>query len=194
MALRQTTGPVGSLRRRIDLDRAVPAFRRLSRRLKALKVIVLRRGSDGPLQLPADRTGIRVEGWGQAECPQGRDQVALCEPKLREAQRLGRRRAPGPSTVRSQRAKSVSPSSTAPLRSAHKSQRSQDWSGQGKGKAGQKPIFATGPLRWARNNTDRSCVTCWQTGCRGGHLPCGDQTAEADRMHLAPPRSRARGS
>jgi hypothetical protein len=54
MALRQTTGFVESLLRPIGLDGAVPDFRTLPRRQKALKVDIPDRRSDGPLHRLAD--------------------------------------------------------------------------------------------------------------------------------------------
>jgi Transposase DDE domain len=65
MALRQTTGLVESLVRLIGLDWAVPDFSTLSRRQKTLKVNIPYRGSDGPLRLLVDSTGIKVEGEGE---------------------------------------------------------------------------------------------------------------------------------
>ena len=65
MALRQTTGFVESLLRLIGLDWAVPDFSTLSRRQKTLKVNIPCRGSDGPLHLLVDSTGIKVEGEGE---------------------------------------------------------------------------------------------------------------------------------
>ncbi len=65
MALMQTTGFVESLLRLIDLDWAVPNFSTLSRRQKTLKVNIPYRGSDGPLHLLIDSTGIKVEGEGE---------------------------------------------------------------------------------------------------------------------------------
>ncbi len=65
MALRQTTVFVESLLRLVDLDWAVPDFSTLSRRQKALKVNITYRGSDGPLHLLIDSTGIKVEGEGE---------------------------------------------------------------------------------------------------------------------------------
>jgi hypothetical protein len=64
MALRQTTGFVQSLLRLIGLDWAVPDFSTLSRRQKTLKVNIPYRGSDGPLHLLVDSTGLKVEGEG----------------------------------------------------------------------------------------------------------------------------------
>lgn len=58
MALRQTTGFVESLLRLIDLNWAVPNFSTLSRRQKTLKVNIPFRGSQGPLHLLIDSTGI----------------------------------------------------------------------------------------------------------------------------------------
>jgi hypothetical protein len=65
MALRQTTGFVESLLRLTGLNGAVPDFGTLRRRQKALKVSIPCRGSDGPLHLLVDSTGIRVEGEGE---------------------------------------------------------------------------------------------------------------------------------
>lgn len=65
MALRQTTGFVESLPRLIGLDWAVPDFSTLSRRQKTLKINIPYRGSDGPLYLLVDSTGIKVEGEGE---------------------------------------------------------------------------------------------------------------------------------
>jgi len=65
MALRQTTGFVESLLHLIDLDWAVPNFSTLSRRQKTLKVKIPFRGSQGPLHLLIDSTGIKVEGEGE---------------------------------------------------------------------------------------------------------------------------------
>ena len=65
IALRQTTGFVGSLLRLIGMDWAVPDFGTLSRRQKALKVNIPYRGSDGPLHLLVDSAGIKVEGEGE---------------------------------------------------------------------------------------------------------------------------------
>ena len=65
MALRQTTGFVESLLRLIGLDWAVPDFSTLSRRQKTLAVKIPYRGSQGPLHLLIDSTGIKVEGEGE---------------------------------------------------------------------------------------------------------------------------------
>jgi hypothetical protein len=62
MALRQTTGFVESLLRLVGLDWEVPDFSTLSRRQKTLKVNIPFRGSQGPLHLLIDCTGIKVEG------------------------------------------------------------------------------------------------------------------------------------
>jgi hypothetical protein len=64
MALRQTTGFVESLRRQVGLGRAVHDFSTLSRRQKTLAVNNPYRGSNGPLHLLIDSTGIKVEGEG----------------------------------------------------------------------------------------------------------------------------------
>ena len=65
MALRQTTGFVESLLRLIGLDWDVPDFGTLSRRQKTLAVNIPHRGSQGPLHLLIDSTGIKVEGEGE---------------------------------------------------------------------------------------------------------------------------------
>ena len=65
MALRQTTGFVESLLRLIGRDWAVPDFSTLCRRQKTLKVDIPYRGSQGPLHLLVDSTGIKVEGEGE---------------------------------------------------------------------------------------------------------------------------------
>ena len=51
MALRQTTGFVESLLRRVGLDCLLPDFGTLSRRQKTLAVNIPCRGSKGPLRL-----------------------------------------------------------------------------------------------------------------------------------------------
>ena len=65
MALRLTTGFVESLLHLIDLDWAVPNFSTLSRRQKTLKVNIPYRGSQDPLHLLIESTGIKVEGKGE---------------------------------------------------------------------------------------------------------------------------------
>ena len=62
MALRQTTSFVESLLRLVDLDWAAPDFSTPSRRQRTLKVNIPYRGSDGPLHLLAESTGMKVEG------------------------------------------------------------------------------------------------------------------------------------
>ncbi|GBQ23367.1 transposase [Gluconacetobacter sacchari DSM 12717] len=64
-ALRQTTGFVESLLRLAGLSWSVPDFSTLSRRQKSLTVDIPYRGSDGPLHLLIDSTGIKVEGEGE---------------------------------------------------------------------------------------------------------------------------------
>lgn len=64
-ALRQTTGFVESLLRLAGLAWSVPDFSTLSRRQKSLTVDIAYRGSDGPLYLLIDSTGIKVEGEGE---------------------------------------------------------------------------------------------------------------------------------
>ncbi len=65
MALRQTTGFVESLLRLVGLDWAVPDFSTLCRRQKTLAVKLPYRGSQGPLHLLIDSTGLKVEGEGE---------------------------------------------------------------------------------------------------------------------------------
>ena len=65
MALRQTTGSVESLLLLIGLYWAMPDFSKLSWRQKTLKVNMRYRGSNGPLYLLVDSTGIKVEGEGK---------------------------------------------------------------------------------------------------------------------------------
>jgi hypothetical protein len=60
-ALRQTTGFVESLLGLIDLDWAMPNVSTFSRRQKAMKVNIQYSGSQGPLHLLNDSTGIKVE-------------------------------------------------------------------------------------------------------------------------------------
>jgi len=65
MALRQTTGFVKSLLRLIGLRWRVPDFSTLCRRQRRLKVNIPDRGSQGPLHLLIDSTGIKAEGEGE---------------------------------------------------------------------------------------------------------------------------------
>jgi hypothetical protein len=65
MAPRQTTAFVECLLRLIGLDWTVPDFGTLSRRQKMLKVNIPYPGSNGPLHLLVDSTGIKVEGEGE---------------------------------------------------------------------------------------------------------------------------------
>ncbi len=65
MALRQTTGFVESLMGLIGLPWSVPDFSTLSRRQRTLDVTIPYRGSQGPLHLLIDSTGIKVEGEGE---------------------------------------------------------------------------------------------------------------------------------
>ena len=62
MALRQTIGFVESLLRLVGLDWTVPDFSTLSGRQKTLAVNIPYRGSEGPLHLLIDSTGIKAEG------------------------------------------------------------------------------------------------------------------------------------
>ena len=65
MTLRQTTGFMESLLRLIGQDWDVPDFSTLSRRQKTLAVNIPHRGSQRPLHLLIDSTGIKVEGEGE---------------------------------------------------------------------------------------------------------------------------------
>jgi hypothetical protein len=65
MALRQTTGFVKSLLRLVCLNWAVPDFSTLSRRQKTLAVNIPYCGSNFPLHLLIDSTGIKIEGEGE---------------------------------------------------------------------------------------------------------------------------------
>ena len=58
-------GSCESLLRLIGLDWDVPDFSTLSRRQKTLAVNIPHRGSQGPLHLLIDSTGIKVEGEGE---------------------------------------------------------------------------------------------------------------------------------
>ena len=64
MALRQMTGFVDSLLCLVGLNWDVPDFSTLRRRQKALAVNIPHRGSQGPVHLLIDSTGIKVEGDG----------------------------------------------------------------------------------------------------------------------------------
>ena len=64
LPLRQTTGFVESLLLLIGLDWAVPDFSTLCRRQRTLSVSLPYRGSEGPLHLLIDSTGIKAEGEG----------------------------------------------------------------------------------------------------------------------------------
>ncbi len=67
MPLRQTTGFVESLLRLIGLDWSVPNFSTLSMRQKTMAVGIPYRGSQAPLNLLIDSTGIKAEGEGEGE-------------------------------------------------------------------------------------------------------------------------------
>lgn len=64
-ALRQTTGFVENLLHLAGLPWSVPEFSTLSRRQESLTVDIPYRGSNGPLHLLIDSTGIKVEGEGE---------------------------------------------------------------------------------------------------------------------------------
>lgn len=65
MLLRQTTGFVQSLLQLVGLAWAVPDFSTLCRRQRTLNVSLPYRGSEGPLNLLIDSTGIKAEGEGE---------------------------------------------------------------------------------------------------------------------------------
>jgi len=65
LPLRQTTGFVESLLELMGLDWSVPDFSTLCRRQKTLPVVIPYRGSQGPLHLLVDSTGIKAEGEGE---------------------------------------------------------------------------------------------------------------------------------
>lgn len=65
LPLRQTTGFVESLLKRVELDWSVPDFSTLCRRQKTLSVAIPFKGSAGPLHLLVDSTGIKAEGEGE---------------------------------------------------------------------------------------------------------------------------------
>lgn len=65
LPLRQTTGFVESLLKRVGLDWSVPDFSTLCRRQKTLSVAIPYKGSAGPLHLLVDSTGIKAEGEGE---------------------------------------------------------------------------------------------------------------------------------
>ena len=65
LPLRQTAGFVESLMELVGLDWAVPDFSTLCRRQRTLPAIISYRGSQGPLRLLIDSTGIKAEGEGE---------------------------------------------------------------------------------------------------------------------------------
>ena len=65
LPLRQTTGFVESLLKRVELDWSVPDFSTLCRRQKTLSVAIPYKGSAGPLHMLVDSTGIKAEGEGE---------------------------------------------------------------------------------------------------------------------------------
>lgn len=65
LPLRQTTGFVESLLKRVGLDWSVPDFSTLCRRQRTLSVAIPYKGSPGPLNLLIDSTGIKAEGEGE---------------------------------------------------------------------------------------------------------------------------------
>ena len=65
LPLRQTTGFVDSLLKRVGLEWSVPDFSTLCRRQRPLSVAIPYKGSAGPLNLLIDSTGIKAEGEGE---------------------------------------------------------------------------------------------------------------------------------
>ena len=65
LPLRQTTGFVDSLLKRVGLEWSVPDFSTLCRRQRTLSVAIPYKGSAGPLHLLIDSTGIKAEGEGE---------------------------------------------------------------------------------------------------------------------------------
>lgn len=65
LPLRQTTGFVESLLKRVELDWSAPDFSTLCRRQKTLSVAIPYKGSAGPLHLLVDSTGIKAEDEGE---------------------------------------------------------------------------------------------------------------------------------
>lgn len=104
MALRQTTGLVGSLLSLANLDREVPDFSTLSRRQKTLAVNIPHRGSQGPLHLLIDIEpvrGIRVGGEGKwTEEGQQTVRGTVCPTKAQARRCQAPRLAQGPSRDR----------------------------------------------------------------------------------------------
>lgn len=65
LPLRQTTGFVESLLKPVGLNWSVPDFSTLCRRQRTLSVAIPYKGSEGPLHLFQDSTGIKAEGEGE---------------------------------------------------------------------------------------------------------------------------------
>ena len=65
LPLRQTTGFLESLLKRVGLDWSVPDYSTLCRRQRPLSVAIPYKGSAGPLNLLIDGTGIKAEGEGE---------------------------------------------------------------------------------------------------------------------------------
>jgi hypothetical protein len=64
MPLRQTTGFVGSLLKRVDLHCQAPDISTVCQRQQTLSVDIPDQGSKGPLHPLIDSTGIKAEGEG----------------------------------------------------------------------------------------------------------------------------------
>lgn len=121
MALRQTTGFVESLLCLTGLDWGVPDFGTLSRRQKTLAVNIPHRGSQGPLHLLFDSTGLKVEGEGEwnarkhggpkrrvwrkihIRCPAGEWNIRREGGLMRKHWRFGRSRSPAAISATSSR-------------------------------------------------------------------------------------------
>jgi hypothetical protein len=101
VSTRQTTGFVESLFRLIGLDWDVPDSSTLSRRQKTLAVNIPHRGSQGPLHLLIDSTGIKVEGEGASMAAPGAASGARSTSGLMSKRwRSGRSRSPGATWAR----------------------------------------------------------------------------------------------
>lgn len=88
-------GFVERLLRLIGLDWAVPDLSILSRRLNTLKVNISYRGSQGPMHLPIESPGIKVEGEG-AWTEEGQQTIrgTVFPTTMRKQWRFGQSRSP----------------------------------------------------------------------------------------------------
>ena len=119
MALRQTTGFVDSLLRLVGLDWTVPDFSTLSRRQKTLAVNIPYRGSQGPLHLLVDSTGIKVEGegeWHARKHPSHRNCVSIAGQRAAPSGASGARSISGSTNKRWRFGRSRLPEATSETR------------------------------------------------------------------------------